>query len=256
MPFMGSAASFDPARRRERPLLGALLQFGLTVVGVLLAILVAPWTPWFDQALSRWQYVEPSCENPRGLTKLDIASMAADNAVGISVSSEVDEVSSTPLHAFDGRPGSGWVPATISARHDEAAQDAPVTEDWVSLAFEEAQPIQLICVVNGNASDPISYARADRARTVEVTLRTEDGTITHLAPLQSLPDNEMQNRQSLGVRPHAGFGSPPEHQEVSLAVVDRYLGHAVNDPNMGSGLSEPTGKMMLAEIELWKDVGP
>lgn len=237
--------------------MGAVGQVVLTVAGVVLAIVLAPFTPWFDQALSRWHYVEPSCEDPRGLEKLDVMTMVADERAVITATSEVDADSSTSLHAFDGRPGSGWVPSTISARGDEAAKalrDRP--PDSLSITLTEEQPVELLCVVNGNAADPMSYARADRVRTARVMLHQTTGEkVTRLAPLRSLPENEIQNRQDLGVRPQAGRWSVAEFTEVSFTVVDRYLGFPVDDPRTTAVVDEPTGRLMVAELELWVRAG-
>ena len=120
----------------------------------------------------------------------------------------------------------------------------------------EEQPVELLCVVNGNAADPMSYARADRVRTARVMLHQTTGEkVTRLAPLRSLPENEIQNRQDLGVRPQAGRWSVAEFTEVSITVVDRYLGFPVDDPRTTAVVDEPTGRLMVAELELWVRAG-
>ncbi|TDK25848.1 hypothetical protein E2F48_11540 [Arthrobacter crusticola] len=220
-------------------------QVVLTILGVVIAIALAPFTPFFDQALSRWHYVEPTCEDPRGLELLDVATMEAEGTATVEASSELNEESRRKMNAFDGRPGSGWVPETESSRADSA--ETPT--DWIELTFTSPQPIALLCVVNGNASDWVSYMRADRVRTVEVSLG--DGE-PHRISLRTLPEYEMQNRQDLGVRPPATlWRENPPYNRVSLTLVDRYLGSQVDDPNTGDTVDAPTKEVMLAELELW-----
>ena len=221
-------------------------QVVLTILGVVLAIALAPFTPVFDKALSQWHYVEPTCENPRGLELLDVATMETGGIATVEASSEVNEKSRRKMNAFDGRPGSGWVPETLSTRNDEAPAGAP---DEIVLNFAHPQPIALLCVVNGNASDWVSYMRADRVRTVEVSLGDKE---PHRTSLRTLPEHEIQNRQDLGVHvPAPLWGTKPSYDRVSLTLLDRYLGSQVDDPNTGETLDEPTKEVMLAELEVW-----
>jgi hypothetical protein len=234
----------------------------LTILGVLLAVLIAPFAPLFDHALSRWHYVEPTCEDPRGLQVLDVANLRAKGQVTVEVSSgEVtspegsSSKSQSAMHSFDGRPGSGWVPDTLSPRSDEdAAGSAKDFEDEITLNFTNPQPIALVCVVNGNASDWISHMRADRVRTVVVSLDDGKQEVTHRASLRTLPEHEIQNPQDLELPAPADFwAAKPTYDRVSLTLTDRYLGSQVYDPNTGEDVDVPTQKVMIAEVQVWID---
>lgn len=218
--------------------LGSLFAIGL-------AIGVTPFLPLFDEALSRWQYVVPSCGDPRGLELLDIKAMQAKGDAAVKVSSNIDLGKTWgQMFAFDGRPGSGWVPNT---RDDDAAEDSgQAPKDTMELTFKSPQPIALVCVVNGKASDWDSYIRADRARTVELRLGGEQG-VSRMTSLRTLPQHELQNRQELKLpNPKAAA-----YKDVSLTLLNRYLGSPVEDPNTGEAVDRPTGLVMLAEVELW-----
>jgi hypothetical protein len=43
------------------------------------------------------------------------------------------------------------------------------------------------------------------------------------------------------------------YNEVSLTLLDRYLGSQVDDRNTGEPIDTPTGLVMLAEVEVWVD---
>jgi hypothetical protein len=151
--------------------------------------------------------------------------------------------------AFDGRPGSGWVPVT---RYDDAAANsAEASKDRMVLDFKSPQPVALVCVVNGKANDWNSYLRADRARTAEVSLDDGKQEAKRKTSLRTLPQHELQNRQELEMPdPKA-----PAYNRVSLTLLDRYLGSPVDDPNTTEAVDAPTGLVMLAEVEVWVDVG-
>lgn len=225
---------------------------GLTILGVFLALLIAPFAPLFDQVLSRWHYVEPTCEDPRGLKMLDLR----EEGVGtVEVSSGVkqDEESQSAMHAFDARPGSGWVPDTLSPRGDNNSLDAfDGPEDWMAVKFTNPQPVALVCVINGNASDWISYMRADRVRTVDVSLTGGEQERTHRTSLRTLPEHEIQNRQNLELPAAAGvWPTTPSYDGLKLTVSDRYTGISVDDPETAADIDYPTHKVMLAEVEVW-----
>jgi hypothetical protein len=227
------------------------------VLAALIAIVVAPLTPLFDHALSRWHYVEPTCGDPRGLEILDITAMTAKGEVTVEVSSESEPVgkSRSKMNAFDGRPGSGWVPVTVSPRDDDAAAvSTEASIDRMDLKFTSPQPIALVCAVNGNASDWVSYMRADRARTVELRLGDGKEEVKHRTSLRTLPEFELQNRQDLEMPDPADWWViKASYNEVSLTLLDRYLGSQVDDRNTGEPIDTPTGLVMLAEVEVWVD---
>ncbi|MDQ1053843.1 hypothetical protein QE394_001771 [Arthrobacter sp. SORGH_AS 212] len=227
------------------------------ILAALVAVMITPFTPWFQEALSRWQYVAPTCGDPRDLEILDIAALVAKGDATVEVSSESDLKSRDRMHAFDGRPGSGWVPVTESPRDDDeaAAAAAESSTDWMTVKFTSPQRIALVCVVNGNAGDWVSYMRADRVRTVEVRLGDGDGKeeAKQRTSLRTLPEQELQNRQNLAIPDPKRFGPKPSYKEVSLTLVNRYLGSQVDDPNTTAAVDVPTRLVMLAEVEVWVD---
>lgn len=223
-----------------------------SIAAVLIAILVAPAIPLFSEALSRWQYVVPTCGDPRGLELLDIAAMQAKGDAKVEVSSESNEKSQRALNAFDGRPGSGWVPETASARDDAAAAaSADASKDRMVLTFTSPQRIALVCAINGNASDWNSYMRADRARTVEVRLGEGEQEVSRSTSLLTLDQHEVQNRQDLKVPDPKHWWESDAYKQLSLTLLSRYLGSQIDDPNTGTVVDEPTRKVMLAEVEVW-----
>lgn len=242
--------------------LRSLWQVALTALGVILGLLAAPLAPWFDAATQAWHYSPPTCENPGDLQKLNLAEMIDEGRATVTASS-FSNPDVWPAEAlFDGQPGSGWVPATISPRGSDptpAPMEVPINSDqsqpdqltdqaWVSIGFEDPQDIELLCVVNGSAGGRVSYERADSVRTARVSL-TDDADLTssHLAPLRSLPEHEIQNRQSLG-EGSTWFDEGP-FTAVTLEIVDRYFGTTVFDPQ-GSD-SDPDAVAMDDEPGAW-----
>ncbi|MDQ0733269.1 hypothetical protein [Arthrobacter sp. B1I2] len=255
---MGTPTPEDRPKSWKRHLPEMGRQLLVTFLGSLfaigLAIGVTPVLPLFDEALSRWQYVVPTCGDPRGLELLDIAAMQAKGDAKVEVSSESGEKSQRAINAFDGRPGSGWVPETVSPRDDAAAAaSAEASKDRMVLTFTSPQRIALMCVVNGNASDWNSYIRADRARTVEVRLGEGEQEVTRSTSLRTLPQNELQNRQDLKVPDPKTLWASNAYKQVSLTLLNRYLGSQVDDPNTGEVVDEASRLVMLAEVEVWID---
>lgn len=233
-------------------------QVAMVFLGVLLAVAVTPFTPLFDAVLREWNYVEPTCEDPRSLQKLDIADMVKQGTAVVDVSSHADENVWPKLATFDGRPGSGWVPATRSSRGDDAEENretwegAVIERPQIQVRFDDPRRVQLLCMVNGNAGGSVSYTVADRVRTAEVLLGSLDGEdTTHLVPLRTLPEHEVQNRQSMGIRP-AVVGSEA-FSSVTVRIVDRYLGTMDFDPTLGEqgDWTGPSRLLMVGELEVY-----
>jgi hypothetical protein len=151
--------------------------------------------------------------------------------------------------AFDGRPGTGWVPVTRD--DDVAADSAEASRDRMELTFKSPQRVALVCVVNGKANDWNSYLRADRARTVEVSVDDEKQEVKRRTSLRTLPQHQLQDRQELDM-PDA---KSPTYNRLSLSLIDRYLGSTVDDPLTTAPVDAPTGLVMIAEVEVWIDVG-
>lgn len=180
----------------------------------------------------------------------DITAMTAKGEATVEVSTESGEGKSRDMMlAFDGRPGSGWVPGT---RDDDVAVSTEASTDRMVLNFKSPQPIALVCVVNGKASDWVSYMRADRARTVELRLGDGKQEVKRRTSLRTRPEFELQNRQDLEMpNPAAWWTTKASYNQVSLTLLDRYLGSQVDDPNTGEAIDTPTGLVMLAEVEVW-----
>jgi hypothetical protein len=218
-----------------------------SIVGVGIAVVSGPVIPLFNEALSRWQYVAPTCGDPRGLDLLDIGAMQSKKEATVAVSSDISLGKTRGmLFAFDGRPGSGWVPTTSTADDADESVRFP-KDDWMELTFTSPQPIVLVCAVNGKASDWDSYIRADRARTVEVSFGDGEQKVLRKTSLRTLPQHELQDRQELKMPDPKARG----YDRVKLTVLDLYLGSPVEDPNTGEAVDPPTGLVMLGEVELW-----
>lgn len=223
-----------------------------SILAVVIAILIAPALPLFNQVLSRWQYVVPTCGDPANLELLDIAAMQARGQAKVAVSSESTQKSQRAMNAFDGRPGSGWVPETLSPRDDDsAAGSANDSKDQMMLTFASPQRIALVCVINGNASDWNSYMRADRVRTVEVRLGAGEQGVSRTTSLLTLDQHEVQNRQDLKVPVPKHWWESDAYKQLTLTLRSRYLGSQVDDPNTGTVVDQPTRLVMLAEVEVW-----
>jgi hypothetical protein len=176
----------------------------------------------------RWEIRRPTCENPRG-----VLSVGTEQLHSIEVSStEHPRWSKDKL--VDGITETVWVP------QDEKALGAQVT-----FTFGASQDLQLICIVNGVASNSISYQRADRVRAARVkTDPTEDGS-GPLSPVKSLGEFEFQNRQPLE------FDEGPT-KSVTITIEGIYNGVSVYEPT-GDRWEEKTrtGHTALAEVEFY-----
>ncbi|WP_232084778.1 hypothetical protein [Arthrobacter sp. SO5] len=183
--------------------------------------------------------------------------MTATGEATVEVTSEADPLgkSRSKMNTFDGRPGSGWVPVTLSPRDDDAAAvSTEASTDRMDLSFTSPQPISLVCAVNGNAADWVSYMRADRARTVELRLGDGKQEVMRRTSLRTLPEHELQERQDIEMPdPAAWWTTKASYNRVSLTLLDRYLGSQVDDPNTGEAIDTPTRLVMLAEVEVWVD---
>lgn len=150
---------------------------------------------------------------------------------------------------------------------EDSKSDQLTDQPWVRVEFDDLQDIALLCVVNGSAGGRVSYDRADSVRTARVSLSDDaDSTSSHLAPLHSLPEHEIQNRQSMG-EGSKWFDEGP-FDAVTLEIVDRYFGTTVFDPHgsdddpdavaidrePGAWL-RPTRLVMVGELEIYVDQG-
>jgi hypothetical protein len=175
----------------------------------------------------RWEVRRPTCENPRG-----VLSVGTEQLRSIDVSSTEDPQWSKDK-LVDGITETVWVP------QDEKAKGAQVT-----FSFHAPQDLQLICIVNGVASNSISYLRADRVRAARVkTDPTEDSG--PVSPVKSLGEFEFQNRQPLE------FDEGPT-SSVTITIEGIYNGVRVYEPK-GDRVEElpRTGHTALAEVEFY-----
>ncbi|MBO0895710.1 hypothetical protein [Arthrobacter sunyaminii] len=160
------------------------------------------------------------------------------------------------MHAFDGRPGSGWVPTTASPDSEDFSLDALGSfDDSITLDFDSPQQIALVCVLNGNGASWISYMRADRVRTVEVSLSLGDREkpLTRRTSLRTLPEYEIQTRQKLELPGSAPVWqkNEPSYDRLKLTLPERWMGIAVDDPHTIPTIDLPTHQVMLAKVEVW-----
>jgi hypothetical protein len=90
-----------------------------TFVGALLAVVVLIFTP---QIVDRFAYLNPSCDNPEGLSSLKLKEMYEKKQLSIGATS----VAKPPpgyspnlwqaANVIDGNPGTPWVPAEGDAK--------------------------------------------------------------------------------------------------------------------------------------------
>lgn len=133
----------------------------------------------------------------------------------------------------DGITETVWVP------QDEKAKGAHVT-----FTFRAPQDLQLICIVNGVASNSIGYLRADRVRAAHVKTDPTGGP-GPVSPVKSLGEFEFQNRQALA------FDEGPTGS-VTITIEGIYNGVSVYEPK-GDRIEElpRTGHTALAEVEFY-----
>jgi hypothetical protein len=85
-----------------------------TFVGALLAVVVLIFTP---QIVDRFAYLDPSCDNPRGLSSLRLNEMYERKQLSIGATSVAEPPSGNPsdlwkeANVIDGNAGTPWVPA-------------------------------------------------------------------------------------------------------------------------------------------------
>jgi hypothetical protein len=175
----------------------------------------------------RWEIRKPTCEDPRGVLSVDV-----DELLSIEVSS-TQEPQWSKDKLVDGITETVWVPK------DDSVQGAQVT-----FAFRAPQDLQLICIVNGVASNSISYLRADRLRAARVKTDPTEGP-GPVSPVKSLGEFEFQNRQPLE------FEEGPT-KSVTITIEGIYNGVTVYEPK-GDRLEEKerTGHTALAEVEFY-----
>ena len=116
-----------------------------TCLGALLAIGVLIFTP---QISDRFAYLNPTCDNPEGLSSLNLKQMYEGKQLSIKVTSVAKPPPGNspnlwqPGNVIDGNAGSPWVPA-------ETDPDRRLT-----FTFNDGKrDVQLICIVNGQASN-------------------------------------------------------------------------------------------------------
>jgi hypothetical protein len=191
--------------------------------GLLLQLVEPPFVKKFVHA-------DPTCDDPGDLAKVDLKDIKVDP----STLEKPGKASWSASAAFDGQPGTGWVPA-----RDERTPT-------LTLTFLKPIDLRLMCAVNGVASNEWSYRRADRIRTAEVlSLRdARDEAAWHRAPLSTLPAGEAQNRQQVGFE-------EGKCSTLMFRITERYVGETVLDPVLG--LVPRTGLVELAELELFED---
>jgi hypothetical protein len=86
---------------------------------------------------------------------------------------------------------------------------------------------------------------------VEVSVDDEKQEVKRRTSLRTLPQHQLQDRQELDM-PDA---KSPTYNRLSLSLIDRYLGSTVDDPLTTAPVDAPTGLVMIAEVEVWIDVG-
>jgi hypothetical protein len=180
----------------------------------------------------RWEVRKATCEDPRGLVSVDAEELRRKKQLSIEVSSTQDPIWSKDK-LVDGITETVWVP-----------QDGKVQGAWVAFTFPAPQDLQLICIVNGVASNSISYMRADRVRAARVKTDPTEGR-EPVTPVKSLGEFEFQNRQPLEFEE----GST---KSVTITIEGIYNGVRVYEPK-GDRVEEleRTGHTALAEVEFY-----
>lgn len=203
-----------------------------TFLGAILAVLVLIFTP---QISERFAYLNPSCDNPEGLSSLNLKQMYEDKQLLIQTTSVVkpDSGYDSDLYeadkVIDGNPGRPWVPAEEDRKRR------------LTLTFTDRERnVQLICIVNGQASDSWSYLRAERIRTAYVYTHGNDGV---RAPVRTLGEYDLQNRQELRF-------DEGRTKMVAIEIAETYEGRTVMDPDVGRYLG-PKKRVAFGEIELY-----
>jgi hypothetical protein len=223
------------------------------VVAALLALL----GPWIVRQTS---VVLPTCDDPRGLTPVDVAGLVLDGDAEVVSQPEPPLLdgrrSFDPRRAFDGRINGGWAvqveapdeisPEQALAKAREATAGRAAAIGTLAVRFTgpgATQDIRLACVINGQPLDPDSYRRADRARHVRIDLDCPDDA-PRAVTLRSMPDDQFQTMQDLRVSCTAARG-------FVLEIRSTYPGQAIEDPATGERV-EPSDRVAIAEVLLFR----
>jgi hypothetical protein len=138
-----------------------------------------------------------------------------------------------PKNLNDGDTGTHWVPRKKDADHGHA---------YMKFTFKTKQDLQLICVVNGDASNDLSYERANRIRTASVSTDAAQGRVS---PLLTVDSYAIQNPQPLNF--DAG-----KTKTVVIRIASIYNGRKIFEPKGGVPTQEdPTGYTAVSEVQFY-----
>jgi hypothetical protein len=181
----------------------------------------------------RWEIRKPTCENPRGVLSVGTEQLHSIEVSSTQVYSTEEPQRWSEDKLVDGITETVWVP------RDGTAKGA-----YVTFFFHAPQDLQLICIVNGVASNSISYLRADRVRAARVKTDPTEGP-GPVSPVKSLGEFEFQNRQPLK------FDEGPT-RSVTITIEGIYNGVSVFEPKGDRVVEQPrTRHTALAEVEFY-----
>lgn len=193
-----------------------------TLVGILAGIVAGVVTSavllLVTPGLSEWFVTQPTCDAPRDLVLVPLASSDATASSHLAV----DPSAKDPQHghpatdAIDSNAGTAWV---------EGADGYGVGE-YLEFTLPPTTDLQMVCVVNGYAKTLDLYHLNSRARQLEVT--TDAGV--KVAVLPGGTDASFQRFQQLAL-------VPGQTGSVRLTIRSTWVG-AGNDAAADTSLSE------------------
>lgn len=184
------------------------------VSGVVGAVIVALFLALrADDITDRALAANPTCASPAGLRPISGQEVTATGASFTGPDGFVYKAEK----AVDGYGGTMWIPplGADPNKHPIPVFDTANDSNVLTLRLSSAQPVELVCVVNGLGNTYANYQNWGRVRTVEIW--TTDPTHPRTTVLQSLGADTFPNAQFLARR--LGVSS-----ELHIRLVDAYAG--------------------------------
>ncbi len=168
-------------------------------------------------------YGKPDCANLIGVRPT--TNVQADGRHEPTGPNRTDRMTWQPAKAVDGDPNTIWIPPLDAARSSVHGMPTFAADGrTLTLTFDGARDVRLVCVVNGLASTPFTYRNWGRVRTV--TAWADDGA-TQTTLLRTMDDAAEQVPQQ--VRIERGTA-----RRIQIRVDDAYPGQRMEsyDPDV------------------------
>lgn len=201
--------------------------------GIVTAALVAAVGIGFSESVAETTgYLNPTCENPRGLKPIPTTDVTAE---GPTLEATRDKKPLYPAeNVLDGYEGSAWMPP-IAPVKDRPTKFSPVFvegDNILTLTLAgSGRKIELVCVNNALGAGEFRYTNWGKARTVVFWTGDQGAGQGKVTVLQALPLDESQQTQE--VADNVGVAT-----RLKIQLIDAYSGSAAttDDPDLCVGV--------------------